>query len=67
MLNLIAKVEDIDIYGNLQYEKTVCWGRILKPDYSFNQRTLWATRFKTSIGLPFSFYGKAGLLNDATA
>ena len=55
-LKLIAKVEDNDSYGNLTLEKTVHWGTIVKPDNSFNQRSLWATRFKTPIWLLFIAY-----------
>ncbi len=56
MITLIAKVEDNDLYGNLQAEKTVPWGSIINPDNSFNKRTLFATRLKTPVWLLFMAY-----------
>lgn len=47
-LILAARVEDNDLFGNLQVEKTVSWGVSEKFDNSFfNKRTLWTTRFRT--------------------
>ncbi|HTI06979.1 MAG TPA: hypothetical protein VL832_00445 [Puia sp.] len=51
LLTLIAKVEDNDTYGNLQVEKTVPWGAVLKPVSNFDERSLWAARFKTPVWL----------------
>jgi hypothetical protein len=51
---LIAKVEDNDQYGNLMIEKTVPWGVVVKPGSNFfDQRALWATRFRTPLWLLF--------------
>jgi hypothetical protein len=54
---LVAKVEENDQYGNLIVEKTVPWGVAVKPDNSFfDQRALWATRFRTPFWLLFMAY-----------
>ena len=51
LLTLIAKVDDNDSYGNLQIEKTVQWGKSLKFENNFNNRSLWATGTKVPIWL----------------
>ncbi len=56
LLTLVAKVEDNDLYGNLQVEKTVPWGSVLNSENSFNNRSLWAARFKSPIWLLFMAY-----------
>jgi hypothetical protein len=49
---LLAKVEDNDLFGNLQVEKTVPWGKKLQVNTTFfEQRTLWSTRFRTPFWL----------------
>ena len=54
---LVAKVEENDLYGNLQVEKTVPWGVAFVPEqHFFDQRTLWSTRFKTPVWLLFMAY-----------
>lgn len=50
-LTLVAKIEDNDTYGNLRMEKTVPWGTILNLSSHFNDRSLWAARYKTPIWL----------------
>lgn len=60
-LILVARVEDNDTYGNLVVEKSVPWGKAVKPDNSFfNQRTLWSTRFRTPYWLLFLAYSIGG-------
>lgn len=55
---LAAKVEDNDQFGNLEVEKTVPWGTVVKADNSFfSLRTLWTTRFRTPYWLLFMAYG----------
>ena len=54
---LVAKVEENDLYGNLQVEKSVPWGIATKQDNNFfDQRTLWSTRFRTPFWLLFMAY-----------
>src|SRR5690242_9479464 len=54
---LAAKIEDNDLFGNLQVEKVVPWGKIQKADHSFfEKRTLWTTRFRTPYWLLFIAY-----------
>jgi hypothetical protein len=56
-IELAAKVEDNDQYGNLLLEKTVPWGVAFKPDNNFfNQRTLWSTSNRTPPWLLFMAY-----------
>lgn len=51
---LVAKVEDNDQYGNLVVEKAVPWGVAAKSGKNFfQQRKLWATKFRTPIWLLF--------------
>jgi hypothetical protein len=54
---LAARVEDNDLFGNLEVEKTVPWGIAVKADHSFfEKRALWTTRFKTPLWLLFMAY-----------
>ncbi|MFI5132423.1 MAG: hypothetical protein ACHQFX_20640, partial [Chitinophagales bacterium] len=54
---LAIKVEDNDQYGNLLVEKTVPWGIAEKSANNFfNQRSLWATKFRTPLWLLFMAY-----------
>jgi hypothetical protein len=55
-LTLVAKVEDNDVYGNLEVDKIVPWGAVLTPVSNFNERALWAARFKTPVWLLFMEY-----------
>lgn len=56
-ITLIVKVEDNDLYGNLQSEKTVPWGASLNTDNNFfDQRKLWSTNFRTPLWLLFMAY-----------
>ncbi|MDP4255517.1 MAG: hypothetical protein Q8938_16015, partial [Bacteroidota bacterium] len=56
LLTLIAKVEDNDLYGNLQAELPVPWGSIGKAGFSIDNRTLWGIRSRTPIWLLFMAY-----------
>ena len=40
---LVASVEDNDTYGNLAVETAAPWGKIVKAEAHFWQRTLWST------------------------
>lgn len=51
LLTLVAKVEDNDTYGNLRVEKSEPWGAVLKLADTFDNRSLWAARFKTPLWL----------------
>ena len=51
LLTLVAKVEDNDTYGNLRMEKSEPWGAVLKLTDTFDNRSLWAARFKTPLWL----------------
>ncbi len=51
LLTLVAKVEDNDTYGNLRVERSEPWGAVLKLTDIFDQRSLWAARFKTPFWL----------------
>ncbi len=42
-----AKIEDHELYGNIEATQTVKWGSSLGPDNSFEERSLFATRDKT--------------------
>lgn len=54
---LAIKVEDNDQYGNLLVEKTVPWGIAEKSGNNFfDQRKLWATKFRTPLWLLFMAY-----------
>lgn len=54
---LVAKVDENEMLGYLRTEKLVPWGVAVQPDTGFfNQRTLWATRFRTPIWLLFMAY-----------
>lgn len=55
-LILEVRTEDNEYYGNLFAEKTVPWGVTPKTDNTFNNRSLWGTRFKTPIWLLTSAY-----------
>ena len=49
---LVAQVDDNDTYGNLVAEKTVDWGKAIRPPKDFfAQRTLWSTRNETPFWL----------------
>lgn len=51
---LVVKVEDNDLIGNMLVEKTVPWGVVVKPGSNFfDQRALWANRFRTPFWLLF--------------
>lgn len=50
-LILMARVEDHDVYGNLEFEKSVSWGRPLMYESNFGKRSLWATGDKIPIWL----------------
>lgn len=50
-LTLIAKVEDNDLYGNLETEKLVPWGKPLQYENLFGERSLWATGDKVPVWL----------------
>lgn len=51
-IHLVAKVEDNDQIGNLTNERVAAWGVPTKfEDNFFDQRALWATRFRTPIWL----------------
>lgn len=55
---IAAKVEDNDIFGNLEVSKTVPWGAVLQYDKTFfNKRTLWSTSFRAPYWLMFMAYG----------
>jgi hypothetical protein len=56
LLTLVAKVEDNDTYGNLRVERSEPWGAVLKLTDNFNDRSLWAARFKTPFWLLFMEY-----------
>lgn len=59
-ITLVAKVDDNDSYGNLITEKSVSWGKVLKPQKDFfSQRTLWSTHFRTPLWLLFLAYSIA--------
>ena len=54
---LAVKVEDNDLFGNFLIKKEVPWGVALKADKNFfDQRSLWATRFRSPIWLLFMVY-----------
>jgi hypothetical protein len=54
---LVAKVEDNDLYGNMQVEKTIPWGVAVKGDGNFfDKRSLWSTRIRTPLWLLFMAY-----------
>jgi hypothetical protein len=55
-LVLVAKVEDNDQFGSLSIEKTVPWGRYVKPVSNFGERALWAARGKAPIWLMLMAY-----------
>lgn len=48
---LVAKTEDHELFGNLQFEKTVPWGQYFANVNQFNERSLWATRDKAPVWL----------------
>lgn len=50
-LILMARVEDHDAFGNLEFEKSVPWGRPLQYESNFGKRSLWATGDKIPIWL----------------
>ncbi len=50
-LILMVRVEDNDLYGNLEFEKSVLWGRPLQFESNFNKRSLFATGDKIPIWL----------------
>ena len=51
-LTIVAKIEGNEQFGNVISEKVVNWGvpTVVNNDF-FNQRTLWATRYRTPIWL----------------
>jgi hypothetical protein len=55
-LVVAAVVEDNETLGNLSIEKTIPWGKYVKPVSNFDQRTLYATRQKTPLWLMFMAY-----------
>jgi hypothetical protein len=46
-INIGVKIDDHELYGNIETYQTVPWGSRLAADNSFSKRTLWATRDKT--------------------
>ncbi len=48
---LIARIEDNDVYGNLEASKNVNWGTTFISESNFGKRSLWATGGKTPIWL----------------
>lgn len=50
-LILMARVEDNDTYGNLEFEKSVPWGHAYKYESNFGKRSLWATGNRIPIWL----------------
>jgi hypothetical protein len=56
ILTLVAKVEDNDLYGNLQTGMTVPWGSVDSSVFTIGHRTLWGTRFRTPLWLLFMAY-----------
>lgn len=52
-INLVADVEDNDLFGNLIVEQSAPWGVSLAASNDFNKRTLWSTRNKAPIWLLF--------------
>lgn len=55
-INLIAKVEDNDQFGNLSIRKTVPWGKYYQHVSTFGRRSLSAARFKAPLWLLFMAY-----------
>ena len=55
-VELVAKTEDNELFGNLSVEKTVPWGHYYQRENNFGQRSLWATRFRTPLWLLFMAY-----------
>lgn len=56
ILTLVAKIDDNDLYGNLQTEMRVPWGSVAKPGFSIDNRTLWGVRSRTPLWLLFMAY-----------
>ena len=59
---LIARTEDNETLGNIFAEKVVHWGKPPVIKNTFNQRSLWATRFKTPIWLLALAYSIIGIV-----
>jgi hypothetical protein len=56
-INLVAKVEDNESYGNLAVERSVPWGVPTKYENAFiHERTLWSARFHTPAWLMIIAY-----------
>jgi hypothetical protein len=54
---LVARVDDHELFGNLQIKKTVPWGVVTRARTDFfDQRTLWSTRQKAPVWLMFLAY-----------
>ena len=54
---LVARVDDHELYGNLQIKKIVPWGVVTKARTDFfEQRTLWSTRAQAPIWLMLLAY-----------
>jgi len=51
--NLIlgAKIEDHEMYGNIETVSSINWGIRAVKDHTFSERSLWATRDKTPLWL----------------
>lgn len=57
---LLARVEESDVFGNLLIERSAPWGVAVVGDNSFfEQRSLWATRFRAPYWLLVMAYGIA--------
>lgn len=50
-ITLIVKADDNEFYGNISAEKLVPWGVYRKYENNFNQRSLFATRFRSPVWL----------------
>jgi hypothetical protein len=61
-LILVARTEDNETFGNIFTEKIVRWGKPPVIENKFNERSLWATRFKTPIWLLALAYSIIGLV-----
>jgi phage tail tube protein FII len=59
---LVARTEDNETLGNIFAEKTVNWGKASVIKNIFNERSLWATRFKTPYWLLVLAYSIIGIV-----
>jgi len=55
--NIIIKLIDDDLYGKVEYNETIDWGKSFIYDNPLNHRAMWGNRGNVPLWLMFSYFG----------